>query len=197
MLKVGLTGGIGSGKSTVSRLLAGHGAVVVDADAIAREVVAVGTPGLAAVVAEFGPEVLQPDGALDREGLGRRVFGAPERLAALNAIVHPLVAARMDEVEREAVEAGAAVVIHDVPLLAENGLKDLYDTVVVVDCPVEVQLERLVVHRGMQEADAKARIGAQATREQRLAVADHVVRNDGSLADLERAVAEVWERLTG
>jgi len=197
VLKVGLTGGIGSGKSTVSRLLAEHGAVVVDADAIAREVVAVGTPGLAAVVAEFGSEVLLPDGALDRERLGRLVFGDPARLAALNAVVHPLVAARMDEVERQAVADGAAVVVHDVPLLAENGLKDLYDTVVVVDCPVETQLGRLVEQRGMAEADAKARIAAQATREQRLAVADHVIRNDGSLTDLERAVSALWERLTG
>lgn len=196
MLKVGLTGGIGSGKSTVSRLLAQHGAVVVDADAIAREVVAVGTPGLAAVVAEFGEQVLQPDGGLDRDGLGRLVFADPERLRALNRIVHPLVAARMDEVERAAAEAGAAVVVHDVPLLAENGLKALYDTVVVVDCPVEVQLDRLVTQRGMDAADAKARIAAQATREQRLEVADHVIRNDGSLAELERAVDAVWGRLT-
>ena len=196
MLKVGLTGGIGSGKSTVSRLLERRGAVVVDADTIAREVVAVGTPGLSAVVAEFGAEVLRPDGSLDREGLGRLVFGDAGRLAALNAIVHPLVAARMGELEREALTAGARVVVHDVPLLAENGLKGLYDVVVVVDCPVEVQLERLVTQRGMDEADARARIAAQATRDQRLAVADHVLGNEGSLADLEAAVAALWHTLT-
>lgn len=197
MLKVGLTGGIGSGKSSVSRLLAAHGAVVVDADAIAREVVAPGTPGLAAVVAEFGPEVLLPDGALDREGLGRLVFGDSARLAALNAIVHPLVGARMAELERAAGAAGAAVVVHDVPLLAENGLAGLYDVVVVVDCPVDSQLARLVGQRGMDDADARARIAAQATREQRRAVADHVLSNDGTLQDLERAVDDLWERLVG
>lgn len=196
VLKVGLTGGIGSGKSTVSRLLAAKGAVVVDADRLAREVVAPGTPGLAAVVAAFGDQVLQPDGTLDREGLGRLVFGDPERRATLNAIVHPLVAAGMDEAEQEAVRAGAAVVVHDVPLLAENGLRALYDAVVVVDCPVETQLDRLVTHRGMHPEDARARVAAQATRAQRLAVADHVITNDGSLAELEQAVDEVWAALT-
>lgn len=195
MLKIGLTGGIGSGKSTVALLLAAHGAVVVDADAIAREVVGVGTPGLAAVVAEFGPTVLLPDGALDREGLARVVFDDPDRLAALNAVVHPLVGARMDELERAAVAAGAAVVVHDVPLLAENGLRDLYDRVVVVDCPVELQVARLVEQRGMAEADARARIAAQATREQRRAVADDVVHNVGSVDDLEQAVDALWARL--
>jgi dephospho-CoA kinase len=177
-------------------LLASHGAVVVDADAIAREVVAVGTPGLGSVVAEFGPGVLRADGSLDREGLGRLVFGDSDRLAALNAIVHPLVGARMAELERAAVASGAAVVVHDVPLLAENGMQDLYDTVVVVDCPVETQLERLVAQRGMDEADARARIAAQATRQQRLAVADHVVVNEGTLADLDLAVTALWDQLT-
>jgi dephospho-CoA kinase len=195
VLKVGLTGGIGSGKSTVSRLLAARGAVVIDADAIAREVVAVGTAGLAAVVQEFGAQVLQADGSLDREGLGRLVFGDPDRRAALNAIVHPLVGARMDELEREAAATGAAVVVHDVPLLAENGLRDLYDTVVVVDCDVETQLARLTTQRGMDEQDALARIAAQATREQRRAVADHVVLNATTLEDLEAAVDALWERL--
>lgn len=197
MLKVGLTGGIGSGKSTVSRLLAERGAVVVDADAIAREVVAPGTPGLAAVVAEFGDAVLLPGGELDREGLGRLVFGDPARLAALNGIVHPLVGARMAEVEADAAARGAAVVVHDVPLLAENGLAGLYDAVVVVDCPPELQLERLVRQRGMPEEDARARMAAQADRAERLAVADHVVRNDGTLAALEEEVARVWARLVG
>ena len=197
VLKVGRTGGIGSGKSTVSRLLSSYGAVVIDADQAAREVVAPGTPGLAAVVEEFGTAVLQPDGSLDREALGAVVFADPARLAALNAIVHPLVGRRTQELEDEAAATGAAVVVLDVPLLAENGLAPLYDEVVVVDCPVEVQLERLVAQRGMSEADAKARIGAQATREQRLAVATRVIRNDGTLADLESQVAALWAALTG
>lgn len=195
MLRVGLTGGIGSGKSTVSRLLAARGAVVVDADAVAREVVEPGTPGLAAVVAALGEQVLRPDGALDREEVGRLVFADPERLAALNAVVHPLVGARMAELEADAARGGAAVVVHDVPLLAENGLRGLYDVVLVVDCPPEVQLDRLVRLRGMTEADARARMAAQAGREDRLAVADLVVRNDGTPADLEREVERVWEEL--
>lgn len=196
MLKIGLTGGIGSGKSTVSRLLASYGAVVIDADLVAREVVEIGTPGLAAVVEEFGPVVVRQDGTMDREVVGRLVFSDPARRAALNAIVHPLVGARMDEIEKEAVDAGAPVIVHDVPLLAENGLGLLYHRVVVVDCPVETQLRRLVEHRGMAEQEAQDRIAAQATREQRLAVADHVVCNDGTLVELEIAVRAVWDELT-
>ena len=197
MLKVGLTGGIGSGKSTVSRLLSSYGAVVIDADVVAREVVARGTPGLAALVAEFGPDVLLADGSLDREGLGRVVFGDEARRAALNAIVHPLVGQRMDELEAQAVTSGAPMVVHDVPLLAENGMASLYDEVLVVDCPVELQVSRLVEQRGMPEADARARIAAQATREQRRAVATRVLTNDGSLEALERQVKAVWDVLTG
>jgi dephospho-CoA kinase len=196
VLKIGLTGGIGSGKSTVSRLLASYGAVVVDADVVAREVVAPGTPGLAAVVDEFGPDVLLADGSLDREAVGQVVFADPARLAALNAIVHPLVGRRMNELEEQAESDGAPFLVLDVPLLAENGLAGLYDQVVVVDCPVETQVARLASTRGMSEADALARIAAQATREQRLAVADHVVVNDGTMAELEQAVRGLWESLT-
>lgn len=196
VLKVGLTGGIGSGKSTVSRLLSSYGAVVIDADVVAREVVARGTPGLAALVAEFGPDVLLADGSLDREGLGRVVFGDEARRAALNAIVHPLVGQRMDELEAQAVTSGAPMVVHDVPLLAENGMASLYDEVLVVDCPVELQVSRLVEQRGMPEADARARIAAQATREQRRAVATRVLTNDGSLEALECQVKAVWDVLT-
>ncbi|MGK5500669.1 dephospho-CoA kinase [Streptomyces sp. URMC 125] len=193
MLSVGLTGGIGSGKSEVSRLLGEHGAVIVDADRIAREVVAPGTEGHAAVVAEFGEEVLAPDGTLDRPRLGALVFGDPERLKALNAIVHPLVGARSAELQRTAGED--AVVVHDVPLLVENGLGPLYDLVVVVDASTENRLDRLVRLRGMTEADARARMAAQATREQRLAVADVVIGNDGSPEQLRERVAELWRRL--
>ncbi|SFK02824.1 dephospho-CoA kinase [Streptomyces pini] len=193
MLSVGLTGGIGAGKSEVSRLLGAYGAVIVDADRIAREVVEPGTEGLAAVVAEFGEEVLAPDGTLDRPRLGSIVFGDPEKLKALNAIVHPLVGVRSAELQRAAGED--AVVVHDVPLLAENGLAPLYDLVVVVDASPATQLDRLVRLRGMDEEDARGRMAAQATREQRLAVADIVIDNDGPLEKLEPQVAEVWRRL--
>ncbi|MEV4739191.1 dephospho-CoA kinase [Streptomyces sp. NPDC049555] len=193
MLKVGLTGGIGAGKSEVSRLLAAYGAVIVDSDRIAREVVEPGTPGLAAVAAEFGPGVLTPEGALDRPRLGAVVFNDPERLAALNAIVHPLVRARSAELEAAA--GPDAVVVHDVPLLAENGLAPLYDLVVVVDASTDTRLERLVRLRGMTPEEARARMAAQATRAQRLAVADVVLTNDGPLDALEPQVRALWEQL--
>ncbi|MFE7777330.1 dephospho-CoA kinase [Streptomyces sp. NPDC057445] len=194
MLKVGLTGGIGAGKSEVSRLFVSYGAVLIDADKIAREVVEPGTPGLAAVVEAFGPEILTADGTLDRPGLGAIVFADPDRLAELNAIVHPLVGARSAELEAAAGED--AVVIHDVPLLTENRLAPLYDLVVVVDASEETQLERLVRLRGMTESDARARMAAQATREERRAVADLVIDNDGSLEALEPQVRKAWEALT-
>ncbi|GHH35174.1 dephospho-CoA kinase [Streptomyces candidus] len=193
MLKVGLTGGIGAGKSEVSRLLASYGAVVVDADKIAREVVEPGTPGLDAVVAAFGEGVLAADGTLDRPALGAIVFADPEKLKILNGIVHPLVGARSAELERAA--PADAVVVHDVPLLTENGLAPLYDLVVVVDASPDTQLDRLVRVRGTSEADARGRMAAQATREQRLAVADLVIDNDGPLEALEPQVRKVWREL--
>ncbi|QRX91700.1 dephospho-CoA kinase [Streptomyces noursei] len=195
MVKVGLTGGIGAGKSEVSRLLASYGAVIVDADKIAREVVEPGTPGLAAVVEEFGAEVLAADGTLDRPKLGALVFSDQEKLKALNAIVHPLVGARSAELEASA--GPDAVVVHDVPLLTENGLAPLYDLVVVVDATPQTQLERLVRLRGMAEDEVRRRMAAQATREERLAIADLVIDNDGPLEALEAQVREVWERLRG
>jgi dephospho-CoA kinase len=193
MLTVGLTGGIGAGKSEVSRLLVACGAVLIDADRIAREVVEPGTPGLAAVVEAFGEEVLAADGSLDRPRLGSIVFADPDRLAVLNSIVHPLVGARSRELEQAAAED--AVVVHDVPLLAENGLAGLYDVVIVVDASPETQLDRLVRLRGMTEQDARARMAAQATREQRLQIADVVIDNDVPLGELERRVEEVWADL--
>ncbi|WP_098012889.1 dephospho-CoA kinase [Streptomyces sp. sk226] len=193
MLKVGLTGGIGAGKSEVSRLLVERGAVLIDSDRIAREVVEPGTPGLAAVVEEFGPDVLTAEGTLDRPALGALVFADDQRRAALNAIVHPLVGARAAELERAAPED--AVVVHDVPLLTENGLAPFYDLVVVVDASAETQLDRLVSLRGMTESDARARMAAQATREERRAVADLVVDNDGTHEALVEQVDAVWDEL--
>lgn len=174
----------------MSRLLVEHGAVLIDADRIAREVVEPGTPGLAAVVDAFGEDVLTAEGTLDRPRLGSIVFADPEKLATLNAIVHPLVGTRSRTLEDAA--PADAVVVHDVPLLAENGLAPLYDLVIVVDARPETQLDRLVRLRGMTEDDARARMAAQAPREKRLAVADIVIDNDVPLADLERRVADVW-----
>jgi dephospho-CoA kinase len=193
VLRVGLTGGIGSGKSEVSRLLVAHGAFLVDADAIAREVVEPGTPGLASVIAEFGEQVLRPDGTLDRDRLGEIVFADGDRRAALNAIVHPLVGARMQEVQEAA--PPDAIIVYDVPLLTENNLAEFYDLVVVVDTSEQEQLRRLVSLRGMTEESARARMGAQATREQRRAIADLVIDNSGTLDELTAQVDDVWKRI--
>jgi dephospho-CoA kinase len=193
VLRVGLTGGIGAGKSEVSRRLARYGAVVVDADAIAREVVEPGTDGLAEVVAAFGREVLLPDGGLDRARLGDVVFGDPEARRRLNAIVHPRVGQRMAELDQAA--GPDAIVVHDVPLIAENGRSDAYDVVVVVDAPPRTQIERLTRSRDMTREQAQARMAAQASREQRLAIADIVIDNSGSLAELDRQVGDLWAQL--
>jgi dephospho-CoA kinase len=193
-VKAGLTGGIASGKSEVGRRLVGLGAVLIDADAVAREVVAPGTPGLAEIVQAFGPGILGPDGALDRPKLGEIVFADGALREKLNAIVHPLVSERM--LEKERLAPPGSVVVHDVPLLAENGLAGLYDVVIVVDVPVTVQLERLTRLRGMPAAQAQARIDAQASRGQRLAIADIVIDNSGSLADLDRQVPRLWAELS-
>ncbi len=203
MLRVGLTGGIGSGKSEVSRRLAAHGAVLIDADVAAREVVAPGSPGLARIVAAFGPEVLRPDGSLNRERLGEIVFADPGQRTTLNEIVHPLVREWMAAAERAAVQSArppGPVIVHDVPLLAESRGKEGFDVVIVVDVPPGLQVERLTGQRGMTPEQVRARMAAQASREQRLAVADIVIDNSGSLDDLDRRVAEVWadlERRTG
>jgi dephospho-CoA kinase len=202
VLRVGLTGGIGSGKSEVSRRLAAHGAVIVDADVAARAVVAPGTPGLARVAETFGPGVLRPDGSLDRERLGAIVFSDPAARECLNAIVHPLVREWMGATERAAVGEAAVdeadgdlVVVHDVPLLAEGRRAGDFDLVIVVDVPPEVQLERLVRQRGMSPDQAQARMAAQASREQRLAAADIVLDNSGTLEDLDRRVDQAWADL--
>jgi dephospho-CoA kinase len=197
VLRVGLTGGIGSGKSEVSRRLAARGAAIVDADVAAREVVEPGTPGLGQIAAVFGPEVLLPDGRLDRERLGQLVFTHPDLRAKLNAIVHPLVHERMRQMEQEAISAAgapgsSAIVVHDVPLLAENALARGFDAVIVVDAPEDQQAQRLIAARGMAPGHARDRMAAQASREQRLAIADVVIDNSGSLEDLDHRVDDVW-----
>jgi len=188
--RVGLTGGIASGKSTVAAMLAELGAVVIDADALAREVVARGTPGLTAVVDEFGDELLGPDGELDRPGMGRLVFNDDRARKRLEAIVHPLVLERI--VELEGHTPPGAVVVHDIPLLAESGRADTFDAVVVVDAPPELQVERMTGDRGWSEEDARSRIRSQASRTDRLAIATHVIENTGTREDLRTSVAEVF-----
>ena len=192
-MQIGLTGGIGAGKSAVARRLAELGARVVDADALAREVVAAGTPGLAAVVAEFGPGVLRPDGELDRPALGRLVFADEAALGRLNAIVHPLVRCRAAELIATA--PAGSVIVQDVPLLVETGQAGRFDLVVVVEAPAEVRTGRLARDRGMSADEARSRMAAQASDEQRRAAADVVLVNDGSPDELRAQVDRVWREL--
>ncbi len=194
MLKVGLTGGIGAGKSAVARRLAELGAVIIDADRLAREVVAAGTEGFEAVVATFGPEIVSADGELDRPALGARVFADEEARRLLEKIIHPRVRARTAHLTREA--PGAAIVVNDVPLLVETGLAPTYHLVVVVEAAAETRIGRLVRTRGMSAEQATARIAAQAGDEQRRAVADVLISNDGTTAELREQVTRLWhERL--
>ncbi len=192
MLRVGLTGGIGAGKSTVANRLSEHGAVLIDSDRIAREVVRPGTPGLAEIVEAFGEDVLAPDGSLDRAALAAKAFATEESRKRLNAIVHPKVGARTAELM--AASAPDAILVHDIPLLVEGGLAPMYHLVVMVDAPEEIRVRRLVEARGMSEADARARIKAQATVEQRRAVADVWLDNSGApdivLADVDALWAD-------
>lgn len=191
MLVVGLTGGIGSGKSTVSALLAQKGAVVIDADAITHDLQRPGTPVLAAMVARFGDDVLRPDGSLDRQGVADIVFADADALAQLNAIVHPAVGAEI-AAQMEAAAATGRVVVLDVPLLVESGRSDLAG-LIVVDVDPEVAVRRLVDQRGFTETQARARMARQASRADRLARADVVIDNSGTLADLAGRVDEVWK----
>ena len=190
MLRVGLTGGAGAGKSTVAARLKQLGALVIDADALAREVLAPGTDGLREVVSAFGDGVLRPDGSLDRAALAAVVFADPQRRRLLEAITHPRIAARTAHLVAAAPDD--AVVVHDVPLLVEKALAAAYDLVVVVDAPVEQRVERLV-GRGLTEADARARIATQASRRERQAVADVWLDNDQSTDDLVAAVDRLWQ----
>jgi dephospho-CoA kinase len=190
MLRIGLTGGIGAGKSTVARRLGELGATVIDADRLAREVVEPGTPGLAAVVEAFGPQVLLADGRLDRPALGQIVFGDAGQLARLNAIVHPLVGERTRALVEHA--PTDAVLVHDVPLLVENRATGGFDLVMIVDAPEEERIRRLVGDRGMSRDDALARIRAQASDEQRRAVADIWIDNSGSPEATRDQVDAAW-----
>lgn len=192
-MRVGLTGGIASGKSTVSSILRELGAVVIDADQLAREVVAKGTPGLAEVVEAFGPDILTEDGHLDRPKMGGIVFNDEGLRRKLEAIVHPRVFELYAALEASAPAGG--IVVHDIPLLVESGRAEEFDVVVVVDVPDDVQVERMVRGRGMSEEDARARIAAQATREQRRAVATYVIDNTGTREDLRHQVTEVFAEL--
>ena len=189
-VRVGLTGGIASGKSTVAAVLTELGAVLIDADVLAREVVAKGTPGLEAVVAEFGEELLGPDGELDRPAMGRLVFSDAGARKRLEAIVHPLVFERIVELEQGAPDD--AVVVHDIPLLAENGRGGDFDAVIVVDAPTELQVERMTTDRGWTVEEAESRIASQASRVDRRAIATHVIENTGTREDLRKRVAEVF-----
>ena len=193
VLLVGLTGGIGSGKSTVSALLVAHGAVLVDADAIVRELQAPGGEAYELIVARFGPGVVAEDGTLDRPALASLVFGDPAALADLNKITHPLVGREM-AARMAAQSATDNVVVLDIPLLAERGGKGAYPVaaIVVVDCPVDVAVQRLVAFREFSEDDALARVAAQISREERRAIADRVIDNSGSLEDLKPQVDDVW-----
>lgn len=191
MILVGLTGGIGAGKSTVSALLAEHGATIVDADAITRELQEPGQPVLAAMVERFGERILQPDGSLDRQAVADIVFNDADALTDLNAIVHPAVGAEIAE-RLAAAEQRDDVVVLDVPLLVESGRSDLVG-LIVVDVDPEIAVQRLVEQREMREGDARARISRQASRAERIAAADVVIDNSGSLDDLRRRVDEVWD----
>lgn len=194
MILVGLTGGIGAGKSTVSAQLAARGAVIIDADAITHELQRPGTPVFEAIVERFGRGVVAADGTLDRPALATIVFNDPDELAALNAIVHPAVGAEM--VERLATESTTDhVVVLDVPLLVESGRSDMAATV-VVDVPPAVAIDRLVHQRGVSEEDARARMSRQASREERLARADRVIDNSGTRGALEAQIDDLWAWMT-
>ena len=192
MLMVGLTGGIGAGKSTVAALLAAHGAVVVDADASAREIVEPGMPALAQLVERFGPEILRPDGSLDRPALAALAFVDDETRKELEAITHPAIGAEF--LRRVAEAPGHAVVVHDVPLLVESKRGFEYGAVIVVEAPLETRLDRLEA-RGVRRDDARRRIGLQASDEDRRKVATWVVDNAGDLGHLEKQVNEIWSEL--
>lgn len=191
MITIGLTGGIGSGKSTVSSRLAELGAFIVDADLVAREIVEPGQPALAELADAFDG-VLNPDGTLNRAELARQAFATPEATEKLNAITHPRIRARTEELFKQGRESGAQVLVYDMPLLIENGEVDKVDHVLVVDAPDELRIDRLVQHRGVDEDDARRRIAAQIDRESRLNAADTVLDNSGTVEQLLEQVDDFW-----
>jgi dephospho-CoA kinase len=195
MLLVGLTGNIGSGKSTVARMLVDRGATLVDADVLAREAVRVGTPAYQAIVDRWGRAVLEPDGVLDRGALRERVFGDPTELEALNRIVHPEVGRLRDERVAAARARGVRMVVCDIPLLFERNLADDFDLVILVDAPRPVRLERLVRDRGLRPTEAMEMIAAQMPAELKRARADFVIDNVGTVLDLQREVDRVWREV--
>ena len=194
MKHVGLTGGVASGKSAVAAKFAELGAVVIDADALARDVVAPGTPGLAAIKDSFGAGILLPDGSLDRKALGAIVFSDEPQRLKLNAIVHPLVRQAAKELREQA--PAEALVVEDIPLLVESGQAEDFDAVIVVQAPHEERIRRMVEDRGWSVEDARSRMAAQATDEQRAAVADYVLENFGTIEDLQGRVADLYQQLT-
>jgi dephospho-CoA kinase len=193
MLRLGLTGGIGAGKSTVAALLADHGAVIIDADAIAREIVQPGTPALVELVDAFGVGILRDDGSLNRGELARLAFADPDAAARLNGIMHPAIRAESERRIADAAARGASVVVYDMPLLVETGQQDVVDVVVVVDVPEEMQVERAVTLRGLDEDDVRRRMQVQASREQRRAAADVVIDNSGDREATARQVEALWQ----
>jgi dephospho-CoA kinase len=195
VIRIGLTGGIGSGKSTVATMLAERGAVIIDADQISRELVEPGGEALAALVTEFGPRILQENGSLSRGELAALAFSEPEATARLNAIMHPLIREESARRLREAPQAPA--VVYDMPLLVETGQQDLVDLVVVADVPEEVQLDRAIRLRGLDPVDVRRRMEVQASREVRLAAADVVIDNSGDLAQTQAQVSRLWDEIVG
>jgi len=193
MLRLGLTGGIGSGKSTVARMLAERGAVIIDADAISRELVEPGEPALDRLVEEFGTGILREDGSLNRGALARVAFDDAAAAARLNQIMHPAIREESERRIADAVRRGATVVVYDMPLLVETGQQEVVDRVIVVDVPEAVQIQRAVGSRGLDEADVRRRIALQASREERLGCADGVIDNSGDVAETERQVEALWQ----
>ncbi|HEX6967122.1 MAG TPA: dephospho-CoA kinase [Gemmatimonadaceae bacterium] len=195
LFRIGLTGNIASGKSTVARRFAERGATIIDADQLARQAVEVGTPALEAIAKRWGSAVLEPDGALDRAALRERVFQNPDELDALNEIVHPEVARLRDEALAQARARGERMVVSDIPLLFERGLVGRFDRIVLVDAPRTLRLERLIRDRGLSPADAMHMIAAQMPAELKRARADYVIENTGTLDELQRRADEVWDAL--
>lgn len=197
MKRIGLTGGIGSGKSTVAKLLMKHGFAIIDADKIAREIVEPGQPALAELALQFGEEILNEDGSLNRQALANIAFANEDNRLALNTITHPRINARTEEMFSEAETAGKAVAVWDMPLLIDLGFQDRVDSVIVVDVDADTRLRRLIKHRGLDEADARRRIASQTDDETRRQAADYLVDNNGDISLLEPQIIKIVEDIRG